>query len=136
MTGKMWGLVAFGLVLAIIVVGGLLIPPAPKDASQGKPPDDTQQQAVDALIAKARKLPIGAPESEVVAKLGQPLTKSKPKDNLQTWGYNDLTVAIYKGKVCGIQGCGLIPRGELVPSELQVKEQNSAPQSNSCSSSP
>ena len=112
-----WGAGVFVLVLLAIVVGALLMPSKPVDEEKAGLP-----QTPDELIAAARNLRVGDPESTIVPLLGEPKRKTETMPGLFTWAYGDVTVSVYKGKICGFEGCNLMTRGEMVPAELQTPE--------------
>ncbi len=117
MSKTYWGLLAFVVILAAIVIGGLLMPPTEQVKKQSK----QKYRTTEELVAAAKQVQVGDPAERVLQLLGEPYSKTNRMENLETWSYRDVAIAIYKGKVCGIQGCGILTRGEMIPPELQLK---------------
>jgi hypothetical protein len=111
-----WGAGVFVLVLAVIVVGAILMPTAPADKKSNLP------SSAEELVAAAKTLSVGSPESTIVAAMGEPKAKNELLPGLVNWGYGDVSISVYKGKIQGMEGCNFMTRGEMIPPELQTPQ--------------
>jgi len=111
-----WGAGVFLVVLFAMVLSAILIPERQEEKDTGLP------STAEELIAAAKTMPIGTPESAIVAVMGEPKGKREVLPGLTSWSWGDVTISIYKGKICGMEGCNLMTRGEMIPAELQTPE--------------
>ena len=109
-----WGAGVFLVVLFAMVLSAILIPERQEEKDTGLPSN------ADELIAAAKTLSVGASESTIPAVMGEPKSKQELMPGLVRWSWGDVTIAVYKGKICGIEGCNLMTRGEMIPAELQT----------------
>jgi hypothetical protein len=111
-----WGAGVFLVVLFAMVLSAILIPERQEEKDTGLP------SSAEELIAAAKTLSVGAPESTILPVMGEPTAKREVFPGLISWSWGDVTIAVYKGKICGMEGCNLMTRGEMVPAELQTPE--------------
>lgn len=111
-----WGAGVFLVVLFAMVLSAILIPERQEEKDTGLP------SSADELIAAAKTLSVGAPESTILPVMGEPKTKQELMPGLVRWSWGDVTISVYKGKICGMEGCNMMTRGEMIPAELQTPE--------------